>query len=743
MATWTTTLGADPATSVYQVGSPSTTLAGVGAIPTGDTWDAQGNTYDTVGFVVSNGVTITSSTGRGTLNNPGVVITAQAVTIGPGPYPTPTSYLTIAPSQAGLFSNVVGGNVWEIYGAGIHAPVYISSIVTNGDGSLTVNLQGSGHGAMRTGFTAGVNYRFFIPFSPIIEVLSNTAPVTIANLNLTGTNNPINFIDVGAVVNGAGISLKAASYVDIDNVTTQYTWGDGFETSVLAGSPTLNTNITVTNLNCSSPGREAVTLVAIDTASFTSCTFTAGLQDAISYESDLAGIGAANLTFNSCAFNGPINGIAPVNGPIIYNYCTNYATLSPPTGNGKFTLHDAISTYQVTLNYCTWVFPSTQGSSANIDQKGGICRWNNCTLLQAVPGSTNVNPNYSAVQIAPITSQGRVWSHAYTDIANEFTGTQNLQLNTYGSLPASGAGVTVQIGVTRDDGVTGTAIFHYVSVTGTNNANTYLVDVTFVSVTYNGTTQSAASVRSAGDKWSLAYEASVYWVQPHTGALLILSNSPFPHPLPKQLANTVDSLSEVEFLGNAIWSPGPTPYGGEPYGAGPYGGDYPFSAPPPYYPLGGTVIFQTPCVQDEPPYLPDSTPQQFALYRHMANRWRGVNVWQRSDGTFCQDTPTPYESSQTALACFFSKGPMGPDETAEQQLDSNVNYPWQPFPGSAAFGQTVSPGAFVYVQNWDGTNQTEIQDPFLAAWWQPGAYNVVTQEEALELTAAGYGDCLS
>lgn len=186
------------------------------------------------------------------------------------------------------------------------------------------------------------------------------------------------------------------------------------------------------------------------------------------------------------------------------------------------------------------------------------------------------------------------------------------------------------------------------------------------------------------------------------------------------------------------------------------------------------TIFQTPKIKDEPPFLPDSSPLQMRLFRHYENRWRQVNVWQRSDGTFVQDTPTPYESSQTSPAAFFSDDPVGPYEiiattadvilpgtysqgtwdagfydgqivsgsSAPGQTDSNVNYPWNPFPGSGPEDRN-NPGQFVHGTNWDGTTFTDQLNPYMSRWFQPAASNVVTQAEALVLTAAGYGDCLS
>lgn len=185
-------------------------------------------------------------------------------------------------------------------------------------------------------------------------------------------------------------------------------------------------------------------------------------------------------------------------------------------------------------------------------------------------------------------------------------------------------------------------------------------------------------------------------------------------------------------------------YGTSAYGTAPYGGIGVLTPPPPLPPVQPDellVHFLTPTVQDEAPYLPDSPPIQVRLYRHYENRSRGVNVWERSDGTFVQDTPTNNESGQTQPAAFFSDDPVGPFEIIGQ-TDTNVNYPWNPFPGAGPEAPS-NPGQFVYGTNWDGTTFTDQLDPYMTTWFQPGAYNEITHAQALALTAAGYGDCIN
>ena len=186
-------------------------------------------------------------------------------------------------------------------------------------------------------------------------------------------------------------------------------------------------------------------------------------------------------------------------------------------------------------------------------------------------------------------------------------------------------------------------------------------------------------------------------------------------------------------------------YGTFAYGTALYGGTGTATPVAPTTPveLGALVTFQTPRVQDEPPFLPDSPMRQVGLMRHYENRIRGVNVWERSDGSFCVDTGCNYESAMTSPAAFLTDDPCGPDETETgfpALTDTAINYPWDPFPGA---GNSEVPGAYAWVVNWDQTTQLFVNNPYLATWFQGGAIIEITQEQALVLTAAGFGDCIS
>lgn len=182
-------------------------------------------------------------------------------------------------------------------------------------------------------------------------------------------------------------------------------------------------------------------------------------------------------------------------------------------------------------------------------------------------------------------------------------------------------------------------------------------------------------------------------------------------------------------------------YGTGLYGDGPYGG-----GPLPIPESTTLALFITPQVRDRPPYLPDSPRREVMLMRHFENRLRGVLVWERNDGTYCVDTTCNYEAAQTQPAGYLSDDPIGPDwvppdgSTNFQGLnDSNVNYPWNPFPGST---NSTIPGSFAFNTNWDRSTQDFILNPYLIDWWEGGALNIITDVQALALTAAGFGDCI-
>lgn len=124
-----------------------------------------------------------------------------------------------------------------------------------------------------------------------------------------------------------------------------------------------------------------------------------------------------------------------------------------------------------------------------------------------------------------------------------------------------------------------------------------------------------------------------------------------------------------------------------------------------------TKVFTPPIVQDRPPYLPDSAPDQVGLWRHFASRKRGVNVYKLKDGSYVQDVATP-ENSNTNIP-----------------YPLNVNDPNAPY---------------VRVHNFDGTETDIMQANPCVHVYYGGHTHVVSDAEATALTnftahGIGYG----
>ena len=563
------------------------------SVPTGVTvGQAVGASHLSAGWVVTSVVNRTV-----TINGPRGTPVVEPYTFVPflatqGPVPSKYTWMNVAGGN-NLLALIESSNgnpgTWQIWNASVHDPVFVNNstsvgsalepVIPNADGSATILLAGVNEGQMRK-MSAGTSYIFNTPMKPIIWVLYNPpgTSVTLNNLNLVGTNVNGQFYDTGDVVNGSGIKLTSASNVTVSNITTNNTWGDGFEVAYQNNnfngvnlSTVISSNVTVNNLQVGQVGREGVTLVYINGATFNECQISATLQDAVSTESDLPGIGAANVTFNNCSFDGSFNMISPVNGPFTLNNCINCHPLqpvpssppgpppSPINGNGRIQLHDAASTSAVTLNNCTWVFPSTNGSSAVISQEGGTLALNNTSIYRAVPGSGAADADYYVTYAYPITKGAEVWVSAYTDIVNQFAAPANMRVNKVTEFPSGGG--NIQIATTDNSvspAITGTASFTFTGVSGTSPTNATLLGVQLTGITIEGVFYTVAQLTAAGsayagDTWSLDDRATVYWVQGTKVGSATFYNSPFPAELSGQ---------NPSYVGGVLNANGAPPTGG-------------------------------------------------------------------------------------------------------------------------------------------------------------------------------------
>lgn len=151
------------------------------------------------------------------------------------------------------------------------------------------------------------------------------------------------------------------------------------------------------------------------------------------------------------------------------------------------------------------------------------------------------------------------------------------------------------------------------------------------------------------------------------------------------------------------------------------------------------LYFFTPTVQDEPPFLADSTPTQVGLWRHYAPGIRGVTVFLLNNGTYVQDTATGAvtpTSGTTYTSGLTYDNPLpysgaSPTLGGPAHIDVNIPYPINfNYPGAP----------IVQTTNWDGTVIDTNIDPYVVKQYFGGTYNgPLSTEEIASLTAAGYG----
>jgi len=120
-------------------------------------------------------------------------------------------------------------------------------------------------------------------------------------------------------------------------------------------------------------------------------------------------------------------------------------------------------------------------------------------------------------------------------------------------------------------------------------------------------------------------------------------------------------------------------------------------------PVVPMMTFVTPQVKVVPPYLPETTGLAYRLFRHYEIRYRNVNVFSLSDGTFVQDYPTP------------------------ENANANVPYPWNPNDPTALIA---------YTHNWDGTITETHLDPHIVRVFWGGETSLITQATANKLRNA-------
>ena len=125
--------------------------------------------------------------------------------------------------------------------------------------------------------------------------------------------------------------------------------------------------------------------------------------------------------------------------------------------------------------------------------------------------------------------------------------------------------------------------------------------------------------------------------------------------------------------------------------------------------------FTPPTVYDVPAFLPDSTGAAARLFRYFPNRARYVAVFALSNGTYVQDTPT------------------------NENSNTNIPYPIN-------FSVPDAPYATSYYIDYSQSPPQPTVSNVSHEVWVTGVYlgpTYVTEQQAADLTAAGYGDLIT
>lgn len=125
--------------------------------------------------------------------------------------------------------------------------------------------------------------------------------------------------------------------------------------------------------------------------------------------------------------------------------------------------------------------------------------------------------------------------------------------------------------------------------------------------------------------------------------------------------------------------------------------------------------FTPPTAYDNPPILPDDYSVARRLFRYFPNRARYIAVFALSDGTYVQDTPS------------------------DENQNTNVPYPWN-------FDDPSAPYATSYYIDYTQSPPQPTVSTVSHEVWITKVYlgpTYVTDQEAANLTAAGYGALIS
>jgi hypothetical protein len=154
---------------------------------------------------------------------------------------------------------------------------------------------------------------------PIIRV-KNTTDVTIEDVVLNGTNYPGGYHRT--MVNAAGLDILSSSHVNILNVATNNTFGDGmtlFSQFGVDKAPV--TDLYVNGLTVTHAGRQGITMGYVEDSTLDNVTVGSTGEAGWDFESDLPNIGSGNVTINNAHDQVGIHIVEALQGPITFNNC--------------------------------------------------------------------------------------------------------------------------------------------------------------------------------------------------------------------------------------------------------------------------------------------------------------------------------------------------------------------------------------------------------------------------------------
>ncbi|HXW38307.1 MAG TPA: hypothetical protein VEJ44_01325 [Acidimicrobiales bacterium] len=296
--TTTTTTTRPPVTTTTTTRPPTTTTQAAGATPgTSPTTTTTAPPPVTTGSnVATTSTTSTSTTSTTTTSTTTTTLPSLSLS---GCKPDPAATIEALPA-GGVFH---GSGCYVTEGIVVRKPVTIDG----GTYDDPVNLSDNGD-----------------TIYPIIRV-KNTRDVTIENAVLNGENFAGGYHR--QLVNEAGLDILSSDHVQIIDVATNNTFGDGMTLFSQFGVDTNPvTNLYVDGLTVTGAGRQGITMGFVWNSTLDNVHLVSSADAGWDFESDLPDVGSGNVTVNDAVNGVGVRFVEALQGPITFNdcQCTSY-----------------------------------------------------------------------------------------------------------------------------------------------------------------------------------------------------------------------------------------------------------------------------------------------------------------------------------------------------------------------------------------------------------------------------------